>query len=225
MDPVMEVAGWTRPGRVLDIGCGAGGDLDALAALGWTTFGIDISGDALEIATRRGHRVWREDVTELDIPERDMDVVLMSHSLEHMESPCRTLKAARVLLKPGGLLVVAVPNIGSPWSAVFRERSWVVDLPRHFYHFTSKTLGRTLQDSGFRIRSLRPQMSPRFLVRSVTLSLRDWPNPVDVVDGSGPAPREIPETPEWLHTLEPVCRAFEKIGQGSNLIAVAERAS
>jgi 2-polyprenyl-3-methyl-5-hydroxy-6-metoxy-1,4-benzoquinol methylase len=222
-DPVMEVTGWIAPGRVLDIGCGSGGDLDALAALGWTTFGIDISERAVNVATRKGHRVWCGDVTELHLSERDMDVVLMSHSLEHTESPRRTLEAVRQLLRPGGIAVVEVPNIGSCWSAVFRERSWVVDLPRHLYHFTGKTLDRALRAAGFHVRSLRPQMSPRFLLRSVTLSLLDWPEPLLHIDGTGPALRELPETTEWLHALKPFCQALEHMGQGSNLVAVAER--
>jgi SAM-dependent methyltransferase len=222
-DPIMDITGWIAPGRVLDIGCGAGGDLDALAALGWTTFGVDISESAVGIATRKGHRAWCGDVTDLRLSECDMDVALMSHSLEHTESPRRTLDAVRRLLRPGGIVVVEVPNIGSPWSAVFRERSWVIDLPRHFYHFTSKTLDQALRASGFHVRSLRPQMSPRFLLRSMTLSLRDWPEPVFQVTGNGPALRELPETTEWLRSLEPFCRELEHVGQGSNLVAVAER--
>jgi SAM-dependent methyltransferase len=221
-DAITQSAGWVPPGRVLDVGCGTGTDLDTFKELGWTTFGFDFSEDAVRHTTARGHTVWHGDVTTLDVAERDMDAVYMSHILEHVGSPFRTLEAVGRLLRPGGILVIESPNIGPIWSAVFRERSSSVDLPRHFYHFTGQTLEKMLVKSGFMVRSIRTEANPRFLLRSITLSLRDWAEDVEPLRGGAPV-RSVPETTELMQTLKPFCRAIETMDQGNNLIAIAQK--
>ena len=70
----------------------------------------------------------------------------MWSSLEHVHEPRLAVRAAREVLRPGGLLVVYVPNLGS-WSfRTFGEHWFALDLPRHLTHFTPETLGRTSHD-------------------------------------------------------------------------------
>ncbi len=222
-DRLFADAGWMKPGRVFDIGFGTATDLDNLAALGWTTFGIDFAEPMVRQAASRGHRVWLGDVTEVDIPERNMDAVLMSHILEHTPSPRRTLEAVRRLLRPGGVLIVEVPNIGTLWTTVFGERSSSVDLPRHFYHFTGQTLEQMLIAAGFRVRVLKTKANPRFIVRSMRLSMRAA-EPRQALRRDGTPLRDLDESPALLAALQPFCQQLEQLDQGNNLVAVAEPA-
>ncbi len=223
-DQVVDEAGWMSPGKVLDIGCGAGDFLDELRALDWETFGVDFEPRAVEIAQARGHKMWLGDITELRMPEQSMDAVWMSHILEHTPSPTRTLRAVHRVLRNDGPVIIEVPNFGSMWTAVFRKYSSGLDLPRHFYHFTENSLVRCLETCGFRVESVRTPANPRYILRSITLSTRRadvrlrrcWKDD----DWSG-----LSETPPMLDLLDGFCRELECIGQGNNLRIVGRKIS
>jgi SAM-dependent methyltransferase len=77
------------------------------------------------------------------------DAVAFQHALEHVVDPRDDLVRARELLRPGGLLLVAVPNFGSWQRRRFGAAWFHLDLPRHRTHFTSAGLGRLLAACGF----------------------------------------------------------------------------
>jgi SAM-dependent methyltransferase len=73
--------------------------------------------------------------------------------LEHLSDPRRTLREIGRILKPGGRLIVAVPNYSSV-QARWSGPAWFhLDLPRHLFHFPVAGLRRLLVDSGFTLRS------------------------------------------------------------------------
>jgi SAM-dependent methyltransferase len=75
--------------------------------------------------------------------------VLIWHVLEHLEHPRETLEEVHRILRPGGRLVVAVPNFAS-LQAEWSGAAWFhLDLPRHLYHFPLAALRRLLDDTGF----------------------------------------------------------------------------
>jgi hypothetical protein len=78
-------------------------------------------------------------------------VVVIWHVLEHADNPISMIQETVRILRPGGMLVVAVPNFGSFQARIFREGWFHLDLPRHRYHFTPDTLLRCLSGNGFRI--------------------------------------------------------------------------
>jgi SAM-dependent methyltransferase len=202
------------PGNYLDVGCGSGGALDGLAALGWRTFGTDISDAAVAETRRRGHRVWQGDLTELDIPQESMDVMNLSHVLEHVPSPRRALAVAHGILRRGGLLIIEVPNLGSVLTSVFREHSWSLDLPRHFYHFSGDTLSRLVTEVGFKVQSLRTRATPRYLLQSMALALSE--------SDYGAEASQLLADAKLHQSLEAFCRHLQDIGQGNSLRLVAE---
>jgi SAM-dependent methyltransferase len=218
-DPLVETLGWIDVGAILDVGCGSGGFLDQLAPHGWRTYGVDISREGIEEARRHGHQTWLGDLTALDLPHSLVDVVRMSHVLEHTPSPRRTLTAVREVLRPGGLLLVEVPDAGSIWTPVFREHSWLWDLPRHFYHFTTTTLTRLAKETGFEIRELRRRSTPRYILQSMAVSLLHAENAPAMTEPIDPA--TLLKDPHLLESLEPFCRQLEKLGQGNSLLLIA----
>ncbi|MER3424422.1 MAG: hypothetical protein C4293_15595, partial [Nitrospiraceae bacterium] len=87
-----EIIPWVGRGRLLDVGCGTGRNLVALTELGWDVYGVDISEAAVQSARSQfGHRVRHGDLKSISYSDGSFDVVLFSHSLEHMYSPVSVL--------------------------------------------------------------------------------------------------------------------------------------
>lgn len=137
-------------GRVLDIGCGRGITLIEMKRHGWETFGVEISETAAAHArSALGESIFVGDVLDAPFTDGSFDVVNIWHVLEHLPDSKAVLTRCRRLLRPGGLLVVAVPNFES-LQAMATGRSWFhLDVPRHYWHFGTRVLERLLSDHGF----------------------------------------------------------------------------
>jgi 2-polyprenyl-3-methyl-5-hydroxy-6-metoxy-1,4-benzoquinol methylase len=139
-------------GRALDIGCGRGLILNALRARGWTVAGVELH----EAAARHAREVLGLDVTvgpyRADrFPPEAFDAVILWHVLEHLADPVGVVRGLARLLRPGGLVAIAVPNIES-WQARLTRGHWVhLDLPRHYSHFSEAWLRTVLDAAGFRV--------------------------------------------------------------------------
>lgn len=147
-------AGDPRPGgrgRLLDIGCGSGEFAVEMHRRGWETAVTEIDPHVLDALRARGIDAKNaEEAARLGF-EEPFDVITCWHVLEHVEHPLALTKWARAQLKPDGVFQVSVPNLAS-WQARMFGRDWLhLDVPRHCYHFTPRTLTRVLHDGGFEI--------------------------------------------------------------------------
>ncbi len=141
-----------KGGRALDIGCGRGLYLRMLKERGYHVCGMELS---TATAANTDPEV-PVDVGEMEpgrYPEGSFDLISIWHVLEHLQHPDRTLAACAQALKPGGALMIAVPDYGSAQARFGGERWFHLDLPRHIFHFTESTLGRLLGEAGFRVES------------------------------------------------------------------------
>jgi 2-polyprenyl-3-methyl-5-hydroxy-6-metoxy-1,4-benzoquinol methylase len=109
-----RVSAIVRSGRALDVGTGFGDFLEHLRAAGqWTVEGTEVSDEAAAHAEEtHAFRVHRGQVEDCGLPPGQFDLVTMWHVLEHVPVPALTLDHVIGLLRPGGLLVIAVPNEG-----------------------------------------------------------------------------------------------------------------
>jgi 2-polyprenyl-3-methyl-5-hydroxy-6-metoxy-1,4-benzoquinol methylase len=143
-------------GRLLDFGCGGGSYLRRMARLGWRVTGLDASPRAVEtVRDQIGCDVYLGSLPHSDLVAGSFDVITMWQSLEHVHRPLEVLRAAFELLRPGGRIILAVPNIASLPAEWFGEHWFGLDLPRHLTHFTPETLANMLLVAGFRILSMR----------------------------------------------------------------------
>lgn len=131
------------PGPVLDVGAGEGALLDALRARGRDAIGTERS-------------PWRADALgEPSEPSGPSDgpwaAVVFWHSLEHLPEPREALTDAADKLRPGGVLLVVVPNSASLQARAFGGRWLALDPPRHLVHLTSDALLDALLDLGLKI--------------------------------------------------------------------------
>ena len=159
---------WRGEGNVLDVGCGAGGNLKTLQDQGWEPYGIEISevaaAHARELVTGNIHTGTLESAP---FPPQSFDLILMSHSLEHLPSPVDALRRVHRLLKDDGLLVVSVPNVNSLEYKLFGRWWFQLDTPRHFYHFDKRSLSGLFTQAGFQLHHFRAGVSAIFLMASL----------------------------------------------------------
>jgi methionine biosynthesis protein MetW len=108
------LARYIREGAaVLDVGCGDGKVARALASKNVTYRGIDISQDALDLCKEQGFEAKFHNLDEpLPLADGSIDAITIFEVLEHLFLPHTTIDELARVLKPGGLLIGSVPNIG-----------------------------------------------------------------------------------------------------------------
>lgn len=146
MDVIEPLVG--SAGSMLDVGCGAGEVLHVAQRRGWRVAGAEPVEESAEIARRRGLDVRTAMLADAGLPERDWDVVSAFHVLEHVTDGVSFLRSLSGWAKPGGLVVIEVPN----WGSVERERrqaEWPMLRPlEHIAHYEAATLRSTFERAG-----------------------------------------------------------------------------
>jgi SAM-dependent methyltransferase len=137
--------------RVLDVGCGRGVLLSALARRGFEAHGFEMSPSASTGVDPRATVRFGKNLWEAKYPPAFFDQVIVWHVLEHLSDPRRTLDEIRRILKPGGRLVVAVPNYSSLQAQCCGAGWFHLDPPRHLYHFPSAGLRQLVESTGFQV--------------------------------------------------------------------------
>ncbi len=154
----LRVRRWTKllgKGLALEVGCGDGRMLQALRHQGWEVVGIERTAAAARMAVSVNQLPVFAGGLEAINPRAKFDLVLLFHSLEHVPDPLSVLKQCAQLLKPGGKLIVAVPNFHS-WQACLFGGSWFhLDVPRHLNHFSPRSLRYVLEAASLRLDSIR----------------------------------------------------------------------
>ncbi|MCK4518741.1 MAG: class I SAM-dependent methyltransferase [Candidatus Omnitrophica bacterium] len=143
------IPAFLKNGKILDIGCGDGLFISQLKSIGWRVCGIEIDQEAVKRAQSHGFEVYRGRFEDFDFKDECYDVVRLWHVLEHFKNPYFNLKKIYGILKPGGQVILGVPNMNSLYSKVFKQNWTGLDVPRHLYHFSPQTIKKILTQSGF----------------------------------------------------------------------------
>lgn len=143
-------------GRVLDYGCGTGHFLAAARGAGWQIAGLEPNAAARAAAAQRvGQPIGApEDLATL--AEGSFDAITLWHVLEHVHALNDTLAQLVRLLRPGGVLLIAVPNAASFDAQHYGARWAAYDVPRHLYHFVPATMARLLKKHQLALRATLP---------------------------------------------------------------------
>ncbi|MSR76722.1 MAG: class I SAM-dependent methyltransferase [Candidatus Omnitrophica bacterium] len=151
----------SNPPRILDVGCGMGFFLDLMRKKGWTTKGVEPSSEAVKHARQNlGLDVVQGVIESLD-PTADApyDVVTLWYVMEHVPNPEKILALAAQFLKPGGLLIIRVPNQNASidqWLGVLGlGRFFLINPPRHLFDYSPQTMSRFLIKYGFKVLDIR----------------------------------------------------------------------
>ena len=141
------------PGSLLDVGCGTGELIEVAAAHGWSSEGLEWDAIAADNARRlSGRPVTVAPLADAGLAPGSFDVVTMFDYLEHSMAPGSDLDQAKSLLRPGGILVVRVPNIGG-WVARLTGPRWAYLISNHLTLYTIPVLSRALADRGYEVLS------------------------------------------------------------------------
>ncbi|GAC1367207.1 MAG: class I SAM-dependent methyltransferase [Hymenobacter sp.] len=144
-----------RRGKLLDYGCGTGHFLAAAQAARWQVAGLEPNDRARAAASQRlGQPVGQESLASF--APGTFDAITLWHVLEHVHLLNETLALLTALLKPDGVLLIAVPNVESLDAQHYRELWAAYDVPRHLYHFAPKTMAQLLKKHKLTIRQTLP---------------------------------------------------------------------
>jgi 2-polyprenyl-3-methyl-5-hydroxy-6-metoxy-1,4-benzoquinol methylase len=133
------------PRRILDLGCGYGFLADALAAEGHDVTGIDPDFRAIHAARARqgGAHFICGGIDSLEDSVGQFDWILLYHVLEHLPHPVESLTRLRRLLRPGGQLLIEVPNLLNP------DQGFLARFHRaHVVHFSGLGLAEAARRAG-----------------------------------------------------------------------------
>jgi ubiquinone/menaquinone biosynthesis C-methylase UbiE len=216
-DPVIEsfreglsrVTSMRSPGRLLDVGPGTGIFLYiASTEFGWEPSGVDICEEsAVKAREEFGIELEVGDFDDHPWEPESFDAITMLDVLEHTTDPSASLARAYGLLRPGGVLYVAVPNqhclltaildrwiqMRLPMRHFFLERLYVSP---HVYYFGPRTLRRFLEKAGFEV--------------------------ADVSTGNVYLGRY--RLPLWMRVpMEIVLQAGNAVGMGAKILALARK--
>lgn len=159
---------------VLDIGCATGEFVAAARRRGLDARGIDSSRWAVEQARAAGIEEVSEAVADDLLPacSARFDLVGAFHVLEHVWEPEAFLSTCSALLRPGGLLVLEVPNFAAAMANRHPVR-WVgPNMNDHVFHYTPSTLNTLVTRSGFHVETIDERSLREFDTAPVWLARR-----------------------------------------------------
>ncbi|MBK7858597.1 MAG: class I SAM-dependent methyltransferase [Archangiaceae bacterium] len=142
-----------RARALLDVGCSFGYVIEAGRRLGLTSSGTDVSRYAVEACRQRGLEARVGTLEQLPFADQAFDVVVMKHVLEHTAAPKAALAELRRVLKPGGVVVIAVPDL-QYWKGQRRRKTYRYFRPddlgaQHYVYYSASSLAGLLTRCGF----------------------------------------------------------------------------
>lgn len=158
-------------GRILDMGCASGGNLEMLSRFGSVT-GIEHDETARAAARARG-------IAEIhpgSLPDGigavggEFDLIALFDVLEHIEADTASLRTLGERLTPGGRIVLSVPAIPWLWS---RHD----EIHHHFRRYTKRSLQSTIEKAGLRCHAigwLNSLLFPAAMIQRLILRLTGW---------------------------------------------------
>jgi 2-polyprenyl-3-methyl-5-hydroxy-6-metoxy-1,4-benzoquinol methylase/GT2 family glycosyltransferase len=145
--------------RFFDVGCFEGGLLETLAAsTPWQLFGLEPNFEAINIAQSKGYQVWQghaEHAIEKVTKGLQFDVIHMGQAIEHIDDPVQVLRRLRLLLAPGGVLILSTPNLNSKQIAWFGPTWAHWHAPYHRFIFAKNGLVALAKQVGLSVKKFR----------------------------------------------------------------------
>jgi SAM-dependent methyltransferase len=217
-------------GTLLDIGAGRGRFVASARAAGWSATGIEPSARGVQ-AARSAYGVALERASLADASGH-YDAVSLWHVLEHLDDPDAAIAHIASLLRPGGLLLVGVPNLASVQARIGRDRWFHLDLERHRTHFTPAGLRALLERCGFVVEREQHTLlehNPYGLWQSLANRVTSTPSwCFNALKRNAPLWHRDALVTLALLPLAPLCLAAEALfgyaGRGGTIAVVARRA-
>jgi 2-polyprenyl-3-methyl-5-hydroxy-6-metoxy-1,4-benzoquinol methylase len=177
---ISDIKSIKKRGRLLDIGCGKGSFLVKLLKCGYDAYGVDSYDGILNIIPKElQSRVKNSSFLNIKFPDEFFDIIVMKQVLEHLPKSNMVIREIHRILKKDGLVYVEVPNFNCMESKLFGKYWYNLEIPRHLYQFSKKTLKKIFKKNDFRFflelnnYGFLLLKSPLAIVNSCTFFLRD----------------------------------------------------
>ncbi|MFM2289128.1 MAG: hypothetical protein RL684_2271 [Pseudomonadota bacterium] len=164
---IMNLLDFVARGPLLDIGSSMGYTLQAARELGLPAAGLEMDGAVVERCRQAGFEAQQGMMDRLPWPDAHFQLVIMKHVLEHTPDPRQALAEVRRVLRPGGGLFIAVPNLHyhramrDPQRHRFFSFSGDGHADGHYVYYTPDALARLLATMGFEVKRVHPQLLHR----------------------------------------------------------------
>ncbi|MDV7186568.1 class I SAM-dependent methyltransferase [Lutibacter sp. TH_r2] len=153
----------TEDKNLLDVGCGTGDFLLTCKNNGWNVVGVEPNLKAKNL-TKEKLKVITVFETLNNINSKQFDVITLWHVLEHVPDLDNYISKLKSLLKPNGVLVIAVPNYKS-FDASYYKNFWAAfDVPRHLWHFSQKSISILFSKVNLKVEKVLPMYFDSFYV-------------------------------------------------------------
>jgi len=115
LEMILEAAGERIKGRVLENGCGVGMYVEHLAPYGGDIVGLEYDFERAAEAGTRSPNILNAAGESLPLPSATFDLILSHEVLEHVQDDAQAVREMVRVLRPGGRIVIFVPNRGYPF--------------------------------------------------------------------------------------------------------------
>ena len=143
----------TSSKSLLDIGAGTGDFLKIARQHNWEIRGIEPNERARHLAQTKQVFLHTDYST---FGDQSFDVITMWHVLEHVPSISDQFEKFQQYGKPGGCVIIAVPNYKAYDARVYKNFWAAYDVPRHFWHFSKATIQKLARDHNMEFVTYKP---------------------------------------------------------------------
>lgn len=156
----VEKSSGLKQGKILDVGAGTGYFAATMQERGWNVEIVEQSTEAQEFAKKEFGLTAYPSLENYTLEHKtdennSLDVISLWHVLEHLERQNESMSKFHTLLKPGGTLIIAVPNCSSYDARIYKEKWAAYDVPRHLWHFTPKQMEILAGNHGFALTEIK----------------------------------------------------------------------
>lgn len=134
--------------KVLDIGTAGGAFLEAATRFGYDAHGMEPSRYLVDRGKQRGLQIEQGTIEQHGFAPGSFDMVSLWDVIEHLPEPRAALVEIAKLLKPGGILLINYPDIGTWQAKLAGKRFWWI-LSVHLHHFTRRSIADLCGRAGF----------------------------------------------------------------------------
>lgn len=160
----------SKPGKILDIGCGHGWLLSSLSGR-WRKFGVEISKFASKSASKYG-KIFTGDLKNFNV--KGFDFITVLHVIEHHPKPEELIKKIYNILKPKGVLILETPDFDSAAARRYGKNFRLLYDKTHISLFSQDSLIRFVRKNKFKIFDINyPYFETPFFTKKNILKIFD----------------------------------------------------
>ncbi len=142
-NPKLETRNAKPALRILDVGCGTGGNLEMLSEYG-SAEGVDVSEEALDFCRSKGLKVRKGLAEKLPFDDEVFDLVTGLDVVEHLDDDVAGLREMNRVLRPGGKVLLFVPAFMWLWGVQD-------DISNHRIRYTRSQIVERMESAGFEV--------------------------------------------------------------------------